>query len=910
MIQPHGYTTTVVEAAYSSAIRTKLADHKLPPLPSPAQSVPRTHPSSCLIDSMASLFVLDSVDKLFKITSYRPNVQVDTIGGLVPVTAVGIALIWIQVFDADLPNAVGLWMPFYVPNVLVCERNPHRTLLWSTRVMQDLYNFEHSFLHKAIYLRGLSGRKFCKFSDDGIRYTMDVRFSPPSPHHPAANATLPLLETVPGFDWPDIGAPARGGLSPLPISSSVSAMASNITSGTPQMLLWQRLGFPYMQSWRYVQTMLDDTGLPPNSILNTSMVAHDSVMRTRARVFPFFAHSIEDKSLPPPGAVIHMDGAGLMLPSLGHGYRCYMGAICKSSNYRRLFPGHTLTAELATRSLELYLADLSMVMGLSHMLKPHVVVTDQGSCFMASHFTEFLAAMQSRHRPSTTYTPVQNAPIERIWGPTFGYARTLLAAANLPPTVHPYAVQTATWILNRLPQPSRGNCSAIFILSRARASVRFLRAFGCLVRITLPEQTRVGDRHFADRGAAGLYFGPSEVSPSAVVRLFDGKVVNTAQLIAYEDQFPGLAGARFNWVQPSDVTEPTPDRALHSTEPTAGPGGGAPPAPPSPAHYDTHGYADNYSPFRPLSQARTPGASPGQPSSPVPHSPLLPRRPASTHGGPGVGQQNFAPAPIPFPVPAADGMAPTQSPVVRESTSRIVDSQPQPVQQQLNNPRQLQQLDRTGSQWRAFAIPPDINAPRASRSQAKSAHAALAMMTLFSLPDQEHQNETPFAFSSSIYQVDDDLEPSDNVYVAAAAPRSHESVTVNDLGDVDIPKSAYSALRSPFAAYWLEAILKEYRGLEALRTWTPVLRSSLPALANIMRCHLIFTVKRLADGALDKFKARLVADGNTQKYGIDFERIFSTVVKTTTIRLVLILAVYMAWHLSSVDISQAYLQAC
>ena len=68
-------------------------------------------------------------------------------------------------------------------------------------------------------------------------------------------------------------------------------------------------------------------------------------------------------------------------------------------------------------------------------------------------------------------------------------------------------------------------------------------------------------------------------------------------------------------------------------------------------------------------------------------------------------------------------------------------------------------------------------------------------------------------------------------------------------------------------------------------------------------------MKRKADGSIDKFKARLVADGNTQKYGIDYDRIFATVVTSLTIRLVLIIAAARDYDLSSLDIRQAYLQA-
>ena len=82
--------------------------------------------------------------------------------------------------------------------------------------------------------------------------------------------------------------------------------------------------------------------------------------------------------------------------------------------------------------------------------------------------------------------------------------------------------------------------------------------------------------------------------------------------------------------------------------------------------------------------------------------------------------------------------------------------------------------------------------------------------------------------------------------------------------------------------YWREAIDKELSGLVALHTWDLVPATSMPPRSNLMHCHFVFDVKRKRDGSVDKFKARLVADGNTQKHGIDFDRIFSTVVKSST----------------------------
>ena len=105
-----------------------------------------------------------------------------------------------------------------------------------------------------------------------------------------------------------------------------------------------------------------------------------------------------------------------------------------------------------------------------------------------------------------------------------------------------------------------------------------------------------------------------------------------------------------------------------------------------------------------------------------------------------------------------------------------------------------------------------------------------------------------------------------------------------------VPKGYKHALISPQAEYWRIAIDKELPGLIAFDALSYVRACDLPADSNIMNCHYIFNVKRKADGSIDKFKARLVADGNTQKYGIDYDRIFATIVKSLTIRLILLIA--------------------
>ena len=81
---------------------------------------------------------------------------------------------------------------------------------------------------------------------------------------------------------------------------------------------------------------------------------------------------------------------------------------------------------------------------------------------------------------------------------------------------------------------------------------------------------------------------------------------------------------------------------------------------------------------------------------------------------------------------------------------------------------------------------------------------------------------------------------------------------------------------------WKEAVAKELQAIVGNGTWNCVVP---PKDANIITSKWVFTIKYTINSMIERFKARLVARGFSQKYGIDFEDTFAPIVRHDTLRL-------------------------
>jgi hypothetical protein len=118
----------------------------------------------------------------------------------------------------------------------------------------------------------------------------------------------------------------------------------------------------------------------------------------------------------------------------------------------------------------------------------------------------------------------------------------------------------------------------------------------------------------------------------------------------------------------------------------------------------------------------------------------------------------------------------------------------------------------------------------------------------------------------------------------------------------EIEPSCYSKAASD--ARWRVAMTQEFEALIANDTWTLCLR---PKQQHVIRNKWVYKIKQRPDGSIERFKARLVAKGFEQQNGVDYTDTFSPVIKSSTIRIVLALAVHFDWPIRQFDVSNAFL---
>ncbi|XP_040956008.1 uncharacterized protein [Gossypium hirsutum] len=141
-------------------------------------------------------------------------------------------------------------------------------------------------------------------------------------------------------------------------------------------------------------------------------------------------------------------------------------------------------------------------------------------------------------------------------------------------------------------------------------------------------------------------------------------------------------------------------------------------------------------------------------------------------------------------------------------------------------------------------------------------------------------------------------------YQQSQVPVVVSSLDQSRFGAPNVPAEPVTIEEAFASKEWTLAAQQECDALLKNNTWNLVL---LPANRRAVGCKWVLKLKRHSDGTIARYKGRLVVKGYLQETCIDFQETFSLVVKRTTIRVVLTLAVKFGWQLRQVDINNAFL---
>ncbi len=180
------------------------------------------------------------------------------------------------------------------------------------------------------------------------------------------------------------------------------------------------------------------------------------------------------------------------------------------------------------------------------------------------------------------------------------------------------------------------------------------------------------------------------------------------------------------------------------------------------------------------------------------------------------------------------------------------------------------------------------------------------------------QSESTPSFSSEEEFVVSNENPSDepSQHVSREKPQSQrrewpwdwwiatKEVERATVAFLEEPQNIEKALMCENSKEWECAMQEKYDSLIANNTWTLV---PLPVGGKLVSCKWVFKIKQGANGEVERCKARLVARGFTQTYGVDYNETFAHVAKFTSICCIFALATLEDMEVHQMDVKTTFL---
>ena len=504
--------------------------------------------------------------------------------------------------------------------------------------------------------------------------------------------------------------------------------------------------------------------------------------------------------------------------------------------------------------------------------------SDKGTEFLAAHNQSWLESRGITLQTTAGYAPHQNGVAERLNRILMDKARAMILDAGLDNSLWTYAFQQALYLKNLLQNKVTGK-TPYEAFYGVKPDLYDLRVWGCTAYYRLVSSREVKPK-LDSRAAVGYFVGHSHNHGYYIWQPSQGYVTVRTHTKFVETQFKGKSALQATQT-PYDVPEDdSSDRESQSSSSSSDSGSS-----------DSAG--EGNTPGEPLvetggqQQLEPPEigkkAAGKKPAGPPRRSPRL-----QESSEPEQAARKTAPASKTIPKKYrvtgpnnrytekektyADGFK-TGRPEVGFYTTPKRDWPPLG-----NSPRTITKKDTTKP-----LKDPTVGQfyPVKDRNREESQTA------------EESQSETEIRGGGTIHQRG---QPKINTLIALAAARASQGE----------PETFNQALQGSDAKQWFLAMKDEVQSLITNQVWE---ECDPPAYGNVLKGRWVFRKKLNSDGTIAKYKARWVAKGFNQIYGVDYEETFASVVKPMSYRPLFAIAAQLDWQVHQMDVRTAFLNA-
>ena len=138
--------------------------------------------------------------------------------------------------------------------------------------------------------------------------------------------------------------------------------------------------------------------------------------------------------------------------------------------------------------------------------------------------------------------------------------------------------------------------------------------------------------------------------------------------------------------------------------------------------------------------------------------------------------------------------------------------------------------------------------------------------------------------------------------------RSRNNVQyINLTTEQEVPEFYHEVMKSPDKDKWIAAMNDEIKSLNENHTWIEIEDEEVIKNNKIIGSRWVYNIKKNEKNEIIKYKARVVAKGNNQEYQINYNEVFSPVIRMLTIRILLSIANNNDLIIEQMDVNTAFL---